>query len=598
MVATAVLALLVLLSGCTPPGPRALLEGKRLIDEAKFPQAVEKLKVATSLLATNALAWSYLGLACQYSGDAVEAERAYLRALKLNPDLTETHYNLGCLWLSQKKAEAATGELITYTLRRGNAPEGFVKLGIAQLRNGEWGAAEKSLNTALRMNRQNPETWNALGLVRASRNHPAEAAQCFSNALKEQPGYGPALLNLAVVSQQALKDRQGALQRYREYLALKPPPPHLEAVSALALQLERELNPPPRPVLTNVVPGTNASVPKLMPTNTGAVKLAPTNTPRTAAATLPESKPAPSTPPPKLSPTAAVARPAGPVEEVRLAEEPKLMAARDAPLPERSPPVSASPTPTAALSPAVTSSTPALTTGEPKQEKRGLLQRINPLNLFRSGPKDPANAAPSELKSGQSAPEAVATITSGNVSGVEPGTVAKPPSGRYAYLALPKPVPGQRSQAEPVFAEAAQAQKANRLREAVQGYERATQIDPAFYEAYYNLGLAQTESGNLSAALRAYENALAVRPDSLDARYNFALALKRAEYWQDAADELEKLSTAFPNEARVHLALGNLYCQQLNQPARARQQYLKVLELAPHDPQSDKIRYWLAANPQ
>src|SRR5215469_14379290 len=92
------LASLLWLAGCTPAGPRALLEGKRLIEEGKFPQAAEKLKVATSLLATNAQAWNYLGLACQYAGQRDEAERAYLHALKLDQDLTETHYNLGCLW--------------------------------------------------------------------------------------------------------------------------------------------------------------------------------------------------------------------------------------------------------------------------------------------------------------------------------------------------------------------------------------------------------------------------------------------------------------------------------------------------------------------
>ncbi len=59
---------LALLSGCTPSGERALLEGKRLIDRGKYPQAVQKLEKATSLIgSTNALAWNYLGLACQYA---------------------------------------------------------------------------------------------------------------------------------------------------------------------------------------------------------------------------------------------------------------------------------------------------------------------------------------------------------------------------------------------------------------------------------------------------------------------------------------------------------------------------------------------------
>ena len=47
------LTALVLLTGCLPPGPRALLAGKRLIEQGKYPQALEQLRTATSLLATN-----------------------------------------------------------------------------------------------------------------------------------------------------------------------------------------------------------------------------------------------------------------------------------------------------------------------------------------------------------------------------------------------------------------------------------------------------------------------------------------------------------------------------------------------------------------
>jgi Flp pilus assembly protein TadD len=52
-----------------------------------------------------------------------------------------------------------------------------------------------------------------------------------------------------------------------------------------------------------------------------------------------------------------------------------------------------------------------------------------------------------------------------------------------------------------------------------------------------------------------------------------------------------------PDEVRAHLALGNLYAQQLRDPARARRHYLKVLELDPHNPQATDIRFWLLSNP-
>src|SRR5207237_6418633 len=246
---------LSLTCGCTPAGPRALLDGKKLIEQGKDSRAVEKLRNATSLLATNAQAWNYLGLACHYAGQGDEAERAYKRALALNRDLSEAHYNLACLWLAQnkpEKTEAAKTELLAYTLRRGNSADGLIKLGVAQLRSRELVGAEKSFNDALKFSPQSAEALNGLGLVRLQRGRAEEAARYFRAALKQRAGYRPALLNLAIVSQQYLNDRPFALQKYREYLALKPPPPEVGAIGILTRQLEQDLKPSPaRPGLTN-----------------------------------------------------------------------------------------------------------------------------------------------------------------------------------------------------------------------------------------------------------------------------------------------------------------------------------------------------------
>src|SRR6266550_2951437 len=150
------IAFLALLAGCTPPGPRALLQGTKLIEQGKYAEAVTKLETATSILGTNAQAWNYLGLACHYSGRADEAEKAYQRAIVLDRELSEAHYNLGCLLLEQNRADAAKAELTTFTLRRGNSLEALLKLGSAQLHSGDVTAAEKSFNDALHLLPENP----------------------------------------------------------------------------------------------------------------------------------------------------------------------------------------------------------------------------------------------------------------------------------------------------------------------------------------------------------------------------------------------------------------------------------------------------------
>src|SRR5664280_814144 len=119
--AATLIFLMALLAGCTPSGPHALLQGKRLLDEGKYPQAVEKLITANSQLGgTNALAWNYLGLAYHQAEKVAEAERAYQKALALDHDLSEARYNLGCLLLGQNRLEAAKAELTACTMRRPN----------------------------------------------------------------------------------------------------------------------------------------------------------------------------------------------------------------------------------------------------------------------------------------------------------------------------------------------------------------------------------------------------------------------------------------------------------------------------------------------
>ena len=76
------------------------------------------------------------------------------------------------------------------------------------------------------------------------------------------------------------------------------------------------------------------------------------------------------------------------------------------------------------------------------------------------------------------------------------------------------------------------------------------------------------------------------------------IRFERADYFQDAANELEKLLAQHPDETRAHLLLGNLYAQKLGQPDFARGHYKKVLEKDPHNDQAPALRAWLQNNPE
>jgi len=560
----------LLAAGCSPSGPRALLKGKRLIERGDYADAVTQLKTATSLMATNAQAWNYLGVACQYAGQPGDAATAYQRALALDRDLMEAHYNLGCLWLEQNKPDAAQSEFTAYTLRRSKAPEGWLKLGLAQLQAHDVAAAEKSFSTVLYLSPDNAEALNGLGMARVERRNPRDAAQFFTAATTKKPDFGPAWLNLGVVAQQYLHDNALALQSYRTYLALKPRPANWDDVNNLVNSLE-----PPPPVPAAAAPTTEsrsssppppAHVPGLV--RTQAVARAAQNPPR------------PGPPPP------------GQAQVVKVAPEPVIIGSQPWPPPESAP------------------------------AKPPAGSKLNPLNWFRSSePENPPAPAATTPASPPPPPPPASTHSHVPVTPLGPASytaAASAPSPatptpsprssrstqpsaptfpRYLYISPRKPAAGDRSGAQNAFNQARGYEQDSRWQDALQAYRQAAESDPAWFEAQYNCGVMAYRLRDYSQSLTSYEMALAIQPESADARYNFALALKAAGYVTDAVNELKKILADRPDDVRAHLALGNIYAQQLYDPAQARQQYLKVLELDPRNPKGPDIQFWLSSNP-
>ncbi len=625
----AILLCWLLACGCAPPGPRALLKGQRLIREGRYDQAIESLQAATRLLPKNAQAYNHLGLALHGNKQFGPALAAYQKALGLDHKLAAAHYNLGSLLLEQNDAAAAIEQLTTYTLLQPNSMDGWLKLGNAQLRAHKFDPAEKSFKTALTLRPRDPEILNGLGIIQLQRRRTQDALNYFNLALAQNANYGPAILNLAVLNQQNLNNRRGALEKYRQYLSLQPRPPNFEAVSALAAHLDTELNPPPahsaqiNPLPPPAVKSNFAVVaPRVAsnhPATVGATIVARTN-PSVAPSVPPKivaqtnqintnpfvALTKPVTPePPKLLPPAtskppaitnkavAVADKPPEIEVTRVAEE--LVVKPPEEILVVRPPLF---TPRAPQIPAVNPTNPAalvINKSETKPDKRSLLSRLNP---FGGKPKSGSREkTPISLPDETETPGAVVAAKPTNVIVASLAAPPPPAFARYAYLSPPKPLAGNRREAERFFGEAIKAQQGGKPALALATYQKATQLDGAYFEAYYNQGLVAYGMGNWKESLRDYEHALAIRPGSMDARYNFALALQRANYPLDAADELLEILNETPAETRAHLLLANLYARQLAQPKLARQHYSKVLEADPHHPKAAEIRYWLVANP-
>lgn len=628
--------------GCTPPGPRALLRGEQLIHEGKYSQAIEKLKLAVSHLDRNAQAWNHLGLAYHGAGHYPEALRAYQQALLLDRNLAAARFNLGCLWLEQNNFPAAISELTTFTAFEPRNLTGWLMLGEAQLRAGQWDAAERSYLGALRLDSHLPQALNDLGVIQVYRKRPRDGGKFFYAALQTKSNYPPALLNLAVLDQEVEKNYSGALQYYRAFLSTHPSSPQTPTVQQIVAGLDSRLHPaPPKPMIaenpppknplpapvdfpktnpsvvanvsTSRVPNlasnlvaTKKDIPLPLTASTNLIAMAPTADQKPMVAPMATNHVASAVP---LTNAAPLQITNAPLEEVKLAQDelPKP--------PTVPPPAQTTETPTnrtivqapRSLPPPRQLEPPVATAPEPRviwtnQPKKGWVARANPLNWFH-GEQDEPSIEPAPIRPGPIAannrPSEIVAIPARqtNAAPARPQPPPEPVFPRYTYRVRGQFQAGNRSQAEPLFIGGARAQQQGALAAAVESYQRALRIDPSYFEAYYNLGLAAYELRNWPLALGSFEAAAALQPTSADARYNFALALERADYPIDALRELEKLLAARPNEARAHLTMGNIYAQKMRRPDLARPHYLKLLELNPNHPQASGIRFWLVDHP-
>lgn len=599
----------VFLTACGPAGPRDLRKGDRLIQKGEYADAIPVLREAVDLLHdrpnhVQAVAWNFLGLAYQGAGQAAAAMHAYSQALKLDRDLWPADYNLGCLSLEQSNYTDAIDYLTTYTTAFPRDYNAFVLMGRARYRAAlerpgnesgrqiqfenarqDFEYAEKLHSTA--------EACNALGLLELQHRIPSAAAirrsiSFFRAALQDQPGYPPALLNLAIVLQRGANDPKEALAVYRQYLDTKPPPAQAADVEKLVHQLDvstRITITPPKTIIAPATTPTNPSAPRpppaivQNPVPKPTPVPAPSATPAPAPAQAQPAKPAPAAnqvesvpaeshaPASQPAPTPMAAHPTN-VAPVVISEQPS-----PAPVSTQPPPVTggnapealATPPPRTSIAP---SNNPANNSGnelpvvEPEEKKTSFAQKLNPLNWFSHGNKR------NDIE--------------------EPAPVSNAPAAN-----LP-----DRNLAEQLTTEGKRAEHQANRAEAIRLYKEAIKADPSFFEPGLALGLAEIQARDYTAAQEALTKALTVQPESADARYAYAWVLSKEGYYQDAANELERLLTFRPQEVRGHLLLGNLYSDNLGQPRMARDQYLKALGLIdPQSPQAATIRAWLDQHP-
>ena len=642
-------------TGCTPPGPAALLKGESLLNRGEFPAAIRKLRQATELLAEDPRSWNLLALAYHRSGKAREAEQAYRKSLTLDSDFAVARYNLGCLLLENGEFAEAEEQL----KHRGNGanenPMIWVKRGTAQLGAEKLEEAEAFYKTALDQNPALPEAWNGLGLIHAKRNQPQKAWNSFSNAIRQDEKYAPAFLNQAVIAQRQASDKQRrqnlllAQSKYRRFLHWAPTSAFYNSVEELTKDIEKTLRAPkpaePPAIAAETTKPPREEVDALSPqTPSESKNLASAKTEESSAESIPpptqetvqkkeiamaeETSPsdADSPPPQPLSDSQEAGEMAllekGPDENLQQSGKPNELEADSIKNAESEEVLKTAgdpkeePTEMADIVPKVDPAPPSVVLKETETESFKFesppdLTEEDPLDgqwrtvsVRRSGFGIPLGrigrrlfgSSEASSKADDSLPVALPQSALAPTRETPPRqTEARQVAGTpYAYQSPSVPQAGDRQKAIPHYQKGNREYLAGRISESIVDYREAVAIDPAFFEAYYNWGLSALRAEFTQDALQSYEWALAIRPSHRNARYNFALALKKGRHFHESASELQTIIGDRPDDVDAHFELAKLYANQLGDAEAARRHYKRVLELNPNHPQAVSIRYRLS----
>ena len=101
-----------------------------------------------------------------------------------------------------------------------------------------------------------------------------------------------------------------------------------------------------------------------------------------------------------------------------------------------------------------------------------------------------------------------------------------------------------------------------RTEEAIAHYTKAIQLEPDYFNAHNNLGLARAARREFKEAALHFQAAVQIRPGTAGVHYNLAVALVSLGDWQAAERSVREALRIDPNFAEAHNDLGMMLAMQ------------------------------------
>ena len=115
---------------------------------------------------------------------------------------------------------------------------------------------------------------------------------------------------------------------------------------------------------------------------------------------------------------------------------------------------------------------------------------------------------------------------------------------------------------------------------AIQAYQKVIEVNPAYVEAYNNLGIVYQATGDLDGALGAYRKSIEINPKYEKGYNNLGLLLMLEGHYEEAAETFQFALAVNPNNIESHINLGILF-KKKEQWEKAIESYQRALAIDP-----------------
>jgi tetratricopeptide (TPR) repeat protein len=150
------------------------------------------------------------------------ARNAYRRALKAAPGRPEPLYNLATLEARNSKTDSSLRRLRQLVEEHPDFAPGHHNLGVGLERRGDLVGAAESFRWEIALTPENPEGYVALARTLRAEGDLQGAVGELTHALERDPGFAPALFELADIFYQSKRRRSDAAVLYRRGLEVEP----------------------------------------------------------------------------------------------------------------------------------------------------------------------------------------------------------------------------------------------------------------------------------------------------------------------------------------------------------------------------------------